>query len=516
MNRDGANQSLWQEGTPNYQSKNPFNPEQIYDVLIVGAGITGVTTAFLLQEAGQNCIVAEAYNPGFGTTGGTTAHLNTMLDTPYNQIESDFGKENAQLVADVTNQAIHLIENLSQRFHIDCNFGYRDGYIFSQNEQETKELDKMYEAARRVGIPIEYVNEIPIPARLEKAVRFSGQAQFHPVKFINGLLPAYERMGGVIVSNCFVKKVEDEAELLVAHTSQGLIRAHQVIYATHLPPGITAYSFKCAPYRSYAVAFESKDVAPLDALVYDMKSPYNYYRSQTVNGKNYMLIGGFDHKTGHETHTEKSFLELEALVKQLYPIDHVDFKWSSQYWEPVDGMAYIGNMEDNIYVATGFSGNGITLGTVSALVLRDLIVNGKSKYEKVFDAGRIKPLASFGTFMKEQTDVVNKFIGKRLNTEKIEALVDLAPGEGAVVKYDGKKLALYKDERGSIRALDPVCPHAKCYVAWNDSEKSWDCPCHGSRFDVNGKILTGPVMHELKKVELTDLTENKGERSQSK
>ncbi|MFN7119648.1 MAG: FAD-dependent oxidoreductase [Saprospiraceae bacterium] len=514
MNRDGANVSLWQQDIPNYQSVNQFQANKIYDVLIVGAGITGVTTAFLLQQAGRSCLLVEAHNPGFGTTGGTTAHLNTMLDTPYNEIESDFGKDNAKLVAQATASAIQLVEKLTRHYHIDCDFSYQDGYIYSQDKKQTKELDKIFAASERAGIPIAYTDNIPVPVSFEKAVRFAGQAQFHPTKFITSLLQEFERKGGVVLSNCLVQKVEEKDELVNAQTSRGLMRARQLVYATHLPPGVNDFSFKCAPYRSYVVAFAAPDSQPLDALVYDLEEPYHYFRTQSLNGTDYLIVGGADHKTGHEEHPEKSFLVLESYVKKLYGVNKVDFKWSSQFFEPVDGLPYIGKMprSENLYVATGFSGNGITLGIVSALVLHDLLVNGESIYEKVFDATRIKPLASLGTFLKEQADVVGAFVGKRLNVQKIEALTALAPGEGAIVKYEGEKIALYKDEKGGVHALNPVCPHAKCFVAWNSTEKSWDCPCHGSRFDVEGRILTGPVMHELKKIDLASLSEEEPEQ----
>ncbi len=506
MNRDGANLSLWQQDMPNYESVNPVKANQIYDVLIVGAGITGVTTAFLLQQAGKSCIIAEAHNPGFGTSGGTTAHLNTMLDTPYNEIEHDFGEANAQLVAEVTAAAIQLIQHLSAQYQIDCDFIERDGYLFSQNKKETKELDKIFEASKKAGIPIEYVDHIPILANFEKAIRFGGQAQFHPIKFILGLLAAYERLGGVIQNNCLVQKVKEEEEGILAETSRGSIQARQLVYATHLPPGVNIFSFKCAPYRSYAVAFEAPDTAHLDALVYDMKDPYHYFRTQELNGKKYLIVGGFDHKTGHETQTEKVFIQLEAFVNALYGVSTVEYQWSSQYFEPVDGLPYIGAIDKNKFVATGFSGNGITLGTVSAMVLRDLIVHGQSRYEKLFEPSRLKPLASLGTFLKEQAAMVQQFFGKRVSVGNLKELVELAPDEGAIVKYEGEKIALYKDEQGGIHAVSPVCPHAKCFVAWNDSERSWDCPCHGSRFDVDGKVLTAPATHELPQIEIEQIS----------
>lgn len=518
MKRDGATFSLWQANIPDYIPQNRFEPDKVYDVLIVGAGNTGVTTAFLLQQAGKNCIIAEAHNPGFGTTGGTTAHLNTMIDTTYDQIESDFGKENTKLVAQATKEAIQLVARHVQTYQIDCGFSYRDAYLYSQDEKESKKLDKIVEAAQRAGVEVDFADTIPIPDQFEKVARFKNNAQFHPTRYISALLQEYEKLGGVIRINCLVQEINKE-DYFTVETTLGTIKAHKIVYATHLPPGVNVYSFQCAPYRSYAMAVQLAEGHYPEALAYDMKDPYHYHRTQEVEGKPYLIVGGFDHKTGHEPHTQKSFIELEAYIRGMYEVQSVDYKWSSQYFEPVDGLPYIGEMAGakDRYVATGFSGTGITLGTVSAIVLSDLLTKGESPYEKVFNASRIKPLASFTNFVKEQADVIGQFISKRFQAEKIQELAALAPGEAKIVKYEGEKLALYKDEKGALHAVDPVCPHAKCFVGWNDAEKSWDCPCHGSRFDVDGNVLTGPTRNPLKKIEMeTFAQEEQGRNSGSR
>jgi glycine/D-amino acid oxidase-like deaminating enzyme len=402
MKRDGATFSLWQENTPDYIPQNRFDPENVYDVLIVGAGITGITTALQLQKAGKKCIIAEAHNPGFGTTGGTTAHLNTLLDATYDQIESNFGKENAKLVAQATHAAIQLVADNVQTYNIDCGFSYKDAYLFSQEAKETKELEKIVEASQRAGVEVEYSDTIPIPDTFDKAARFARNARFHPIKYILALAAEFEKLGGVLRTNCLVQEFEKDNHFIV-NTTSGQIKTQKIVYATHLPPGVNVYSFKCAPYRSYVMAFQLAEGHYPEALVYDMKDPYHYHRTQEVDGKQYLIVGGYDHKTGHEVHTQKQFLHLEAYIRGIYNVHSMDYQWSSQYFEPVDGLPYIGEMVGgkDIYVATGFSGNGMTLGTVSAIVLSDLLTKGESVYKKVFDASRIKPMASFTNFVKE-------------------------------------------------------------------------------------------------------------------
>ena len=506
MKRDGALKSLWQGTAEEIRVGNNWNKDTLYDVLVVGAGITGCTTALLLQSQGLNCILAEANNVGFGTTGGTTAHLNTILDSTYPEIESKFGEDEAKLVARGTRESIDLIEGLVNKYNIDCGFAYRTGFLIAQDEKEVKELRKMAEAAQRAGVVVSRTENVPTTLPYVEAIRVEMQAQIHPTCFINGLAIAYQQHGGVLLQQCTVHKIES-GENYTADTSLGEIKAKYVIYATHIPPGITLYNFRCAPYRSYAIACTLADEQYPDGLVYDLKDPYNYFRTQEVDGKKYMIAGGFDHKTGHNKNTEHVFAELEAFVRKHYNVSNIEYKWSSQYFVPADGLPYIGLMpgHDRMYIATGFNGNGMVLGPLSAKIICELITRQQSIYEKVFDPSRIKPIAGFTEFVKENADVISKFISLRFSYKKIEELAQLAPGEGLLADWEDKKVALYKDENGHIYAVDPVCPHAGCLVEWNTAEKSWDCPCHGSRFGCNGTLLTGPANKGLEPMKWEDM-----------
>jgi glycine/D-amino acid oxidase-like deaminating enzyme/nitrite reductase/ring-hydroxylating ferredoxin subunit len=507
MYRDGANKSLWQEAMPVYQPKHKIIPEKIVDVLIVGGGITGLSTALELQKSGKQCLLIEACTIGFGTTGGTTAHLNRYIETTYDEMERDFGEKNAQLVFKALTESIAMIKKNTEEHNIDCGFSYKDGYVFSQNEKQSDALDRIIKASRKAGMEIDYVNELPVPIPFEKAAKFSGEAQVHPTKYIYGIAEAYEDAGGYLVQNCRLEDFDNNS-LIEAKTNLGMIRARKIIFATHIPPGINLLHFRCAPYRSYVVAVKLADNNYPDALVYDMHDPYHYYRTQELNGNKYLIAGGEDHKTGHNDNTDFCFSKLDSYISKYYDVDEVSFKWSSEFFESADGLPYIGHLPgftDNVYVATGYRGNGITYSHVAARLLTDLIVTGKSEYRDVFDPNRIKPVAGFANFVKENADVVKEFIGKRLSKEKIESLVEVAKGEGKVVKYEGESIALYRDERGTLHAVNPVCTHAKCIVQWNTSEKSWDCPCHGARYTADGKVLTGPASKDLEIVELKDL-----------
>lgn len=501
MQRDGQTKSLWQE-QPDYNAINSWSRESVYDAIIVGGGITGLTTALLLQEAGKKCIVLEAHTPGFGTTSGTTAHLNTMLDTPYHSVESDFGKEGTALLKKGCLEAIQLVERNSIQHNIDSLFSWRDGYLFAQDDKEVKELEDIYEASERAGCVVSWSDTIPVPENFIKAVKFGEQAQFHSTRYLSGLARAFEAAGGVILQHCVVQSIDD-GEPVVATTSLGEVRGATLVWATHIPPGVNVLHFRCAPYRSYAAAFRLAEGMYPQGLAYDMKDPYHYYRTQEIDGEQYLIAGGCDHKTGHNENTESSFRELEAHLRHLYTFEGFDYSWSSQYYNSSDGLPYIGHMPGNserVYCATGYSGNGMTLGSLAGKVLSDMISGKESPYKDLFSPSRIKPIAGFLDFVKENADVVSQFIGKRFSYEKVSSLAELAKGEATLADWDGKKVALYKGEDGKVKAVDPVCPHAKCIVGWNSAEKSWDCPCHGARYAPNGALLNGPARRGLEPV----------------
>jgi nitrite reductase/ring-hydroxylating ferredoxin subunit len=295
-------------------------------------------------------------------------------------------------------------------------------------------------------------------------------------------------------------------------TEKGVFKAKNIIYATHIPPGVNLLHLRCAPFRSYAMAVRIKsDTYPPD-LAYDMYDPYHYYRTQKVNGQNFLIVGGEDHKTGHEENTEKPFLRLESHIRKFFQIESIEYKWSSQYFEPADGLPYIGHLpghSENIYVATGYGGNGITYGTAAALILKELLLNEQEKkYSHLFNPNRIKPIAGFTNFLRHNADVAKLFVSKWFSHEDLEQFANLAPGEGKVVKYEENKMALFKDDEGVLHAINPICKHLKCEVKWNVAERSWDCPCHGARYSYDGKMMTGPADNDLEAVRIEELVKH--------
>ena len=507
IQRDGYTTSLWQADAPSFNNIHSADENRSFDIAIVGGGITGLSTALLLQEAGRQCIVLEAENLCFGTTGGTTAHLNTIMDTPYSVMEKKFSKDAAKLIASAAADALTLIRSNISKYSIDCEFQDANAWVFSQDKDQDKELQEMFEATDRAGVEVEYAEQLPFPFVFTSAMKVANQAKFNPVKYVYGLADAFCRAGGVIREHCRVTDVKLDHKLDIT-TSNGVYKASDIIYATHIPPGVNLLHLRCAPYRSYAMAVLLEDNNYPADLAYDMLDPYHYYRSQVVNGKTYLIAGGKDHKTGTEENTDYIFTTLEATIRENFKVKEVAYKWSSQFYEPTDGLPYIGNLPghpQHIFVATGFGGNGMTYSHVAALLLSNILLKQHDPLIELLDPNRIKPVAGFSHFITHNTGVVSNYAGKLFSADKLTDLADLAPGEARIVRYEGTKLGLYKDEQGNLHAVNPVCSHLKCEVSWNGAEHSWDCPCHGARYDCEGKVITGPADLSLEPISVASL-----------
>ncbi len=505
-NRDGALESIWQQSASSNLQVNTLDTNRIYDAVVIGGGITGVTTAFLLQKSGKQVVLIDAANIGFGTTGGTTAHLSTILDATYDEIIKDFNEEKAHLVAEVLREAIKFISDTSKSQTSETSFSALPAYYLARNDEEEKMLDDIVTSAKKVGMSMDYVSESEYRMNATKVAKIENQGQFNPIAYILSLASSFQQLGGIVIEGCRATGLEEGDEIKV-NTSVSSIRCRNVIYATHIPPGVNILHFRNAPYRSYVLAAKLKDGNYPKALAYDLEDPYHYYRSQEINGETYLIVGGEDHKTGHEDDTLMRFAALEEHVRQYFDVREISFRWSSQFFVPTDGLPYIGMLPGagkNVYVATGFNGDGMMLGTVSAFVISDLINTGKSRYGELFSPSRVKPVAGFENFVKEAADVVGNLIGGRFSAKQIDSAAEMKNGDAKVVKLDGQVLALYKDEKGELHSLSSACTHIKCTVGWNNAEKTWDCPCHGSRFTYDGVMINAPARKDLEKIKTED------------
>lgn len=497
--RDGAHTSLWQQTVTKTPLKVNALPQQA-DVIIVGAGITGITTGLMLQKAGKECIILEAQNIGFGTTGGTTAHINTLLDTPYSTIIKNFSSEDARLVARAAEEAVnHIRENVNQ-YNITCGFESCKAVVFAQNEEQDETLQSVLDGCNEAELDVIRENDIPIPIDFTRAFSAAGQAKFHPLRYIQALAQEFTNAGGSLLEHSRVVKVREENDVLYVETTNNTFAGRHIIYATHVPPGINLVHLRYTPYRSYAIAVKLASGKYPRELVYDLHDPYHYYRTQEIDGEQYLIVGGEDHKTGDDTNTQSSFMRLESHVRKYFDVESITHKWSSQYYESTDGLPYIGVLpgnSDKFLVATGFGGNGMTYGTLSAMVLKSLIFREENPLIKLFSPSRLKPVAGFKNFTVHNFDVLKEVMSRFFASDKINGLADIAPTEGKVIQIDDDKVGIYKDEHGSIHAVYATCTHMGCTVSWNQAELSWDCPCHGARYSVDGTVLNGPADRDL-------------------
>ncbi|HYO98233.1 MAG TPA: FAD-dependent oxidoreductase [Polyangiaceae bacterium] len=494
-------ESLWSSTVRIAEHYPRLEQDELHvDVAVVGAGITGVTAALLLKLAGKRVALVEAREVGSGVTSGTTAHLTEAVDTRYHVLESKFGKEGARLIAGSSRAAIEQVAELASRFSSDADFERLPGYLYTEHDEDVEQIQLELEAARRAGLQVELAH-VPLPLPVKAGLRFDNQAQFHPTAYLSGLVSRIPGDGSHVFEQMRVLSV-DEGEPCRLHFGHGpTITAERVILATHAPINRLMLQTKVAHYRSYVVSGPVEQ-APY-GLFWDTDDPYHYIRAQQVGYQKHLIVGGADHKTGQESDTEAPFASLSTYAERL-GLRHVEHRWSAQVIEPVDGLPFIGRnaLSSHVYIATGYSGNGTSFGTLAAMILRDACLDKPNPYADLYQATRMKPLASLATFLEENVDFPLHLLSDRLRPPNARSLDDIAPGEGKIVRVKGQRLAVYRDDQGSLHAVSPVCTHLGCHVAFNQVEKSWDCPCHGSRFNVDGGVIEGPALHALQKKSL--------------
>lgn len=502
MKRDGILKSLWQD-LPREHEPGAKETSQHYDVIIAGGGITGVTTAYRLQKSGKKVLLLEAHNIGFGTTGGTTSFINNYFDSRYTDVEKDFGADQAKLLSQCGPEVMRFIRKVIAEHHIECDHADPvPAFLYSLDEKQDKALAEEYEAMKRVELSVAQVTGMAFALPHRKMIKIEGQAQFHPLKFINGLVEEFIKMGGTLETGVRVLNVSGDDEKVTVETEGQHYTVPHFVWATHNMVGYNRFQFNNAPYRSYVIAFKVKNGSYPRIQATDMSDTYYYFRSQKIDDEEYIIAGGEDHKTGQEDDTEQRFRSLEQYTAQYFDIEEVKYRWSSQYYIPADGLPYIGHFpgEKNIFMATGYSGNGITFGTLAGLIIADLITTGSNRFGELFKPSRIKPIAAAVDAIKENANVAYTLLKDKIFVEKIKDLDQIPSGNGKVVRHDGHTLAVYRDESGGITALNSTCTHMGCNVAFNPSEKSWDCPCHGARYDLEGQVLTGPAVRGLEKI----------------
>jgi glycine/D-amino acid oxidase-like deaminating enzyme/nitrite reductase/ring-hydroxylating ferredoxin subunit len=501
--------SVWME-TGDVPGGGRLGADASADVCIVGAGIAGLTTAYLLAREGRSVVVLDDGPAAGGETGRTTAHLSFALDDRYANLEQMHGGRGARLAAESHKQAVEFIERVVGEEGIDCDFERLDGYLFVPPGEPTDQLGEELRAAHRAGLTeVEYVHRVPYDGyEFGAALRFPGQGQFHILKYLSGLAAAFLRLGGRLHTWTHADEIEGGNSARVRTSDGFTVTAGSVVVATNTPVNDrVAIHTKQAPYRTYVVGARVPAGSVPRMLLWDTPDPYHYVRLQRVAGTgggdyDVLIVGGEDHKTGQAGDFDERFRRLEAWTRERFPaVESFEYRWSGQVMEPADGLAYIGRNPldaENVYIATGDSGHGMTHGTIAGLLITDLIMGRGNDWADLYSPSRVpKDLHSAKEYAAENLNVAAQYTDY-LTPGEVESVEELKPGEGAVLRRGATKVAAFRDEQGVLHQRSAVCTHLGCVVAWNRLERSWDCPCHGSRFaPEDGHVLNGPAIKQL-------------------
>jgi glycine/D-amino acid oxidase-like deaminating enzyme/nitrite reductase/ring-hydroxylating ferredoxin subunit len=470
------------------------------EICVIGAGIAGLTTAYLLTKAGRRVTVIDDGLIGGGETCRTTAHLSNAIDDRIYRIEEWHGKEHAKLAVESHTQAIGKIQSIVESESVDCDFKRVDGFLFEAENDSTDDLDKELEASRRCGLDVEMTEAVPAEGlRGKRALRFPRQGQFHVLKYLRGLAAAIEAAGGRLISAKHVNEWSGGETPWIKTADGETIRANKIVLATNY--ALMSKMFAELPaYRTYAIAVETEGVE--QALYWDTGDPYHYVRTQPDGERQLLIVGGEDHRTGQANDGDVRFQRLLSWARKHFPVKgDIVYNWSGQCFETHDGLAFIGQYasdEPNVLLITGDSGMGMTHGTIGGMIVSDLILGRENPWTKVYDPSRLATQS-----IKEAVpEVVSSTVpyADWVTGGDVSGVEEIKAGEGAVIRDGLSKIAVYRDEAGKLHERSAVCTHMGCIVRFNSLEKTWDCPCHGSRFSTDGSVINAPAISSLEKI----------------
>ena len=480
------------------------------EVCIIGGGIVGAITAYLLEKNGVNVVVLEKDKICMGVTANSTAKLTSQHGLFYKYLENENGLNFAKKYLESNEEGIKLAEKIIKEETIDCDYEKKDAYVFATNESELKKIEEEIDVLKRINYDAELEKNIDIP--VEKclgAVKFKNQAQFNSRKYVIELFKIVSRIGGKIYENSKVENIQHDNAAYNISANGYNVKAKNVVISTHYPiknfPGM--YFSKMYQDKSYAIAVDTKqdENEIIDGMFIQSCDPVISFRTAKYKDKNLLIVAGSGHRTGQaEGKIEDSFVNLENYIKKYYPNAETKFKWSTEDCVTLDKVPYIGqfsNLLPNMYVATGFKKWGMSTSHVAGKLISDLILGKENEYVDIYKATRLEPIKNikeFGNMLKESTYslLINKIKPAKDILEKIPL------GDGGIVEIDGDKVGIYKRDDGKIFAVKPYCGHLGCLVSWNNLEKTWDCPCHGSRYDYMGNIITEPTVKKLEKINI--------------
>jgi glycine/D-amino acid oxidase-like deaminating enzyme/nitrite reductase/ring-hydroxylating ferredoxin subunit len=495
-----ANASVWIAAGPDQPARPELDGDIEADVAVIGGGIVGITTALLLKEAGARVVLLESGALACGVSGHTTAKVSSQHGLVYAQLAQRFGLEGARTYGAANEAALEWIAARVAADKIDCDFRRRASYAYAGRAEAEREA----QAAVEAGLPASLVEETPLPYEVEAAVCFDRQAEFHPRKYLLALAAQLDE--GEVYERSRVVEVDNYAQPTVKAPG-GRVRAGHVVVATHYPFLDRTLAFaRVHPQRSYALVCRITGEPP-EGMFISGGSPTRSVRGVPLGDEELLLVGGEGHRPGTGGDTEQHYTALERFAREHWGVLSVDYRWSSQDNVTIDSVPYIGPampFRDRVLMATGFAKWGMTGGTAAAMILADRILGRDNPWAGLFDSNRFKPRASAARFVEENATAGVRFVGDRVSKRGTRPIEDLVPGEGDIVRLGGEKVAGHRRDDGTLVAVSSTCTHLGCQVNWNRAERSWDCPCHGSRFAPDGEVLHGPAVHRLERKPLED------------
>ncbi len=500
------NESLW-HGTAHAAGFPALREDLEVDVAIVGAGITGLTTAMLLADSGLEVVVLEAGGVGMGTTGHSTGNLYATVDRRLHAIEQKWDREVMRAVAHSRMEAIDLVEQTVRRYGLDCDFARRPFFLFASepNRPQVEAIEREHRAAIQADLNARLVDALPLPYPVARALVIEGQAQFHPLNYVRALARHLAEDGCRICENTRATAIDDGRGLV--QTETGTVQAHRIVLATHTPKGIYAVQSAMEVYREYGVAVRLQSGSYPEGIYWNTSTRHSI-RSYRDGDESYLIAIGGHHKVGHEERTDLCYEALDKHVRERFDVARSVYRWSAQNYRTADGLPYIGRSSgaDRTYIATGFGADGLVYGTLAAAIIAEDLQGRESRWSDLYDASRFTPIKSAKGFMRESAGVAMDLARDWLKRHP-KAFEEIRTGEGRVLEIEGERLAVFRDFDRRFIAVSPVCTHMGCIVHWNNAEKSWDCPCHGSRFSVEGAVIEGPALAPLEQQSLKETAE---------
>jgi glycine/D-amino acid oxidase-like deaminating enzyme/nitrite reductase/ring-hydroxylating ferredoxin subunit len=475
------------------------------DVCIVGAGITGITCGYLLQNEGFKVTIIDAGKILNGTTGHTTAKITAQHNLFYDELIGNFGDEKAKLYYQANADALNFIKDLVLRENIDCDLRKQDAYVYTNSDDYVEKIKNEMKAYEKLGINGELVENTPLPFNVKVAVVMKDQAQFHPLKYLSYLVEDFVSKGGKIYENTTAIDIEDDTETYVLTKEKHKIYCSNIVVTSHFPFKDTLgfYFARLHAYRSYVLAVKTEKDIP-DGMYINAEEPSRSIRYADYKGTRLALIGGENHKTGQGICTMKHYEALEQFAKDTFGVNEILYRWSTQDLTSLDRMPYIGKItekHDRVFVATGYRKWGMTTSTFAAHIINDIITGRENPYVELFSPSRFNVDPSLKAFITTNTDVAKHLISGKLEFV-VKTPEELENEEGSVVRVNGKRAGAYRDETGELHIVDTTCMHLGCETEWNSGERTWDCPCHGSRYSIDGEVIEGPTKKPLKKIAL--------------